>query len=209
MATNGTSTYRDTLVERLFRHRTLLLTGEVDDEMAERVCSELVLLASEDDRRDIVLHINSPGGSVLAGLAIYDTMRLVPNDVVTVAVGFAASMGQVLLASGTKGKRLSLPHSRIMMHQPSAGFSGTAVDIAIAAEHLEYMKQQSQQILAEATGRSVEEIARDSDRDRWFTADQAREYGIVDAVVGSLQEVAPFAAARRLGLSADRQEDVR
>ena len=209
MATNGTSTYRDTLVERLFRHRTLLLTGEVDDEMAERVCSELVLLASEDDRRDIVLHINSPGGSVLAGLAIYDTMRLVPNDVVTVAVGFAASMGQVLLASGTKGNRLSLPHSRIMMHQPSAGFSGTAVDIAIAAEHLEYMKQQSQQILAEATGRSGEEIARDSDRDRWFTADQAREYGIVDAVVGSLQEVAPFAAARRLGLSADRQEDVR
>ncbi|MCK0089829.1 ATP-dependent Clp protease proteolytic subunit [Rhodococcus sp. HNM0563] len=209
MATNGSSTYHDTLVERLFRHRTLLLTGEVDDEMAERVCSELVLLASEDDRRDIVLHINSPGGSVLAGLAIYDTMRLIANDVVTVAVGFAASMGQVLLASGTKGKRLSLPHSRIMMHQPSAGFSGTAVDIAIAAEHLEYMKQQSQLILAEATGRSVEEIARDSDRDRWFTADQAREYGIVDAVVGSLQEVAPFAAARRLGLSADRQEDVR
>ena len=136
MATNGTSTYRDTLVERLFRHRTLLLTGEVDDEMAERVCSELVLLANDDDRRDIVLHINSPGGSVLAGMAIYDTMRLVPNDVVTVAVGFAASMGQVLLASGSKGKRLSLPHSRIMMHQPSAGFAGTAVDIAIQAEHL-------------------------------------------------------------------------
>ncbi|MEE2061051.1 ClpP family protease [Rhodococcus artemisiae] len=208
MTTNGTSTYRDTLVERLFRHRTLLLTGEVDDEMAERVCSELVLLANDDDRRDIVLHINSPGGSVLAGLAIYDTMRLIPNDVVTVAAGFAASMGQVLLASGSKGKRLSLPHSRIMMHQPSAGFAGTAVDIAIQAEHLEYMKQQSQQILADATGRSVEEINRDSDRDRWFTAEQAREYGIVDAVVGSLQEIAPFAATRPLGLFTDRQEDV-
>lgn len=102
MATNGTSTYRDTLVERLFRHRTLLLTGEVDDEMAERVCSELVLLANDDDRRDIVLHINSPGGSVLAGMAIYDTMRLIPNDVVTVAVGFAASMGQVLLRRDRK-----------------------------------------------------------------------------------------------------------
>ncbi|MFD6896952.1 ClpP family protease [Rhodococcus sp. NPDC060086] len=200
MATNGTPSYRDTLVDRLFRHRTLLLTGEVDDEMAERVCSELVLLASIDDRRDIVLYVNSPGGSVLAGLAVYDTMQLVPNDVVTVAMGFAASMGQVLLASGTKGKRVSLAHSRIMMHQPSAGFAGTAVDIAIQAEHLEYMKRQSQQILADATGHSMEEIERDSDRDRWFTADEARDYGIVDRVVGSFAELAPFASGREIGL---------
>src|SRR5690606_16660622 len=183
-----------------FRQRILRLTGEVDDEMAERVCSELVLLASADDRRDIVLHINSPGGSVFAGLAIYDTMQLVPNDIVTVAAGFAASMGQVLLAAGTKGKRASLAHSRIMMHQPSAGFSGTAVDIAIQAENLEYMKLQSQQILSDATGHSLEEIERDSDRDRWFTAEQAREYGIVDTVVGSLVELAPFAAGRQMGL---------
>src|SRR5690606_22533453 len=129
--------YRDQLADRLFRQRILRLTGEVDDEMAERVCSELVLLPSADDRRDIVLHISSPGRSVFAGLAIYDTIQLVPNDIVTVAAGFAASMGQVLLAAGTKGKRASLAHSRIMMHQPSAGFSGTAVDIAIQAENLE------------------------------------------------------------------------
>ncbi|WP_068163321.1 ClpP family protease [Rhodococcus phenolicus] len=197
----STQTYRDQLADRLFRHRTLLLTGEVNDEMAERVCAELVLLAAADDERDIVLHINSPGGSVLAGLAIHDTMALVPNDVVTVAVGFAASMGQVLLAAGTKGKRIGLPHSRIMMHQPSAGFAGTAVDIAIQAENLEYMKRQSQQILADATGRSVEEIERDSDRDRWFTPEQARDYGIIDSVAGSLAELAPFAAAPRMGLS--------
>lgn len=200
MTTTEPLSYRDQLADRLFRQRILRLTGEVDDEMAERVCSELVLLASADDRRDIVLHINSPGGSVFAGLAIYDTMQLVPNDIVTVAAGFAASMGQVLLAAGTKGKRASLAHSRIMMHQPSAGFSGTAVDIAIQAENLEYMKLQSQQILSDTTGHSLEEIERDSDRDRWFTAEQAREYGIVDTVVGSLAELAPFAAGRQMGL---------
>lgn len=201
MTTSARLDYREQLADRLFRQRILQLTGEVNDEMAERICSELVLLASADDRRDIVLHINSPGGSVLAGLAIYDTMMLVPNDVVTVAVGFAASMGQVLLASGTKGKRVSLAHSRIMMHQPSAGFGGTAVDIAIQAENLEYLKRQSQQILADATGRSMEEIERDSDRDRWFTPEQARDYGIIDDVVGSFAELAPFGAGRPIGLS--------
>jgi ATP-dependent Clp protease, protease subunit len=201
MTTSAPLNYREQLADRLFRQRILQLTGEVNDEMAERVCSELVLLASADDRRDIVLHINSPGGSVLAGLAIYDTMMLVPNDVATVAVGFAASMGQVLLAAGTKGKRVSLAHSRIMMHQPSAGFAGTAVDIAIQAENLEYMKRQSQQILADATGRSMEEIERDSDRDRWFTPEQARDYGIIDDVVGSFAELAPFGAGRPIGLS--------
>ncbi|WP_407441105.1 ClpP family protease [Rhodococcus sp. (in: high G+C Gram-positive bacteria)] len=195
------SNYRDQLADRLLRQRIVQITGEVNDETTERVCSELVLLASADDRRDIVLHINSPGGSVHAGLAIYDTMVLVPNDVATVAVGFAASMGQVLLAAGTKGKRSALAHSRIMMHQPSAGFAGTAVDIAIQAENLEYMKHQSQQILAEATGRSVEEIARDSDRDRWFTPDEAREYGIIDDVAASFAELAPFGAGRPIGLS--------
>ncbi|WP_069166684.1 ClpP family protease [Nocardia altamirensis] len=192
--------YRGQLADRLFRHRTILLTGEVDDAMAERACTELVLLASEDAKRDIVLYINSPGGSVLAGLAIYDTMKLVPNDVVTVAVGFAASMGQVLLASGTKGKRISLAHSRIMMHQPSAGIGGTAMDIAIQAENLEYMKLQSEQILAAETGHSIEEIKSDSDRDRWFTPAQALEYGIVDQIADSFAKIAPFSNARRAGL---------
>ncbi|MFC4602916.1 ClpP family protease [Rhodococcus kronopolitis] len=192
--------YRDQLTDRLFRQRTLLLTGEVNDEMAERVCAELVLLATADADRDVVLYINSPGGSVLAGLAIYDTMKLIPNDVVTVALGFAASMGQVLLASGTHGKRISLAHSRIMMHQPSAGIGGTAMDIAIQADNWEYMKRQSEEILAAETGRPVEEIAADSDRDRWFTPEQARAYGIVDEVVDSFAQIAPFATAGRIGL---------
>ena len=192
--------YRDLLADRLCRQRTILLTGEVDDAMAERACSELVLLAAADPKRDIVLYINSPGGSVFAGLAIYDTMKLVPNDVVTVAMGFAASMGQVLLCSGTHGKRISLAHSRIMMHQPSAGIGGTAVDIAIQAESLERMKRQSQEILAAETGHPVEQIAEDSDRDRWFTADEARDYGIVDRVVSSFAEIAPHTTAPRIGL---------
>lgn len=192
--------YRDLLTDRLFRQRTILLTGEVTDAMAERVCSELVLLATTDPKRDIVVYINSPGGSVFAGLAIYDTMKLIPNDVVTVAMGFAASMGQVLLCSGTRGKRISLAHSRIMMHQPSAGIGGTAVDIAIQAESLELMKRQSQEILAAETGRTVEEIETDSDRDRWFTAEQAREYGIVDRVVSTFAEIAPQATFPKIGL---------
>lgn len=192
--------YRDVLADRLFRRRIVSLTGEVDDAMAERACSELVLLASEDEKRDIVVYINSPGGSVFAGLAIYDTMKLIPNDVVTVAMGFAASMGQVLLCSGTHGKRISLAHSRIMMHQPSAGIGGTAVDIAIQAESLEVMKQQSNRILADETGHTVEEIAADSDRDRWFTPEQAEEYGIVDRVVTSLADIAPHTTAPRIGL---------
>ncbi len=186
--------YRDRLNEKLFQQRTLLLTGEVDDEMAERACAEMVLLASADAERDIILYINSPGGSVLAGLAIYDTMKLVPNDVVTVALGFAASMGQVLLASGTHGKRISLAHSRIMMHQPSAGIGGTAIDIAIQSENLQYMKRQSEEILAAETGRTIEEIAADSDRDRWFTPEQARAYGIIDEIVDSFHSLAPYAA---------------
>ncbi|WP_067170445.1 ClpP family protease [Microtetraspora niveoalba] len=193
--------YRDRLSDKLFQQRTLLLTGEVDDDMAERVCAEMVLLASADAERDIVLYINSPGGSVLAGLAIYDTMKLVPNDVVTVALGFAASMGQVLLASGTHGKRISLAHSRIMMHQPSAGIGGTAIDIAIQSDNLKYMKQQSEEILAAETGRTVEEIATDSDRDRWFTPEQARDYGIIDKIVDSFHNLAPYAAPTKMGFS--------
>lgn len=192
--------YRDLLADRLFRQRTVMLTGEVNDAMAERACAELVLLATADAQRDIVIYINLPGGSVSAGLAIYDTMKLIPNDVVTVAMGFAASMGQVLLCSGTQGKRISLRHSRILMHQPSAGIGGTAVDIAIQAASLELLKRQSQEIIAGETGHTVEEIAADSDRDRWFTAEQARDYGIVDRIVTSFAEIAPHTTAPRIGL---------
>ncbi|GIH48515.1 ClpP family protease [Microbispora rosea] len=201
MSVSPSTSYRDRLNEKLFQQRTLLLTGEVDDEMAERACAEMVLLASADPERDIVLYINSPGGSVLAGLAIYDTMKLVPNDVVTVALGMAASMGQVLLASGTHGKRVSLAHSRIMMHQPSAGIGGTAIDISIQAENLKYMKRQSEEILAAETGRTIEEIAADSDRDRWFTPEQARDYGIIDTIVDSFHTIAPYAVPNRMGFS--------
>ncbi len=201
MRVSPSMSYRDRLNEKLFQQRTLLLTGEVDDEMAERACAEMVLLATADSERDIILYINSPGGSVSAGLAIYDTMKLVPNDVVTVALGFAASMGQVLLASGTHGKRISLAHSRIMMHQPSAGIGGTAIDIAIQSENLEYMKRQSEEILAAETGRTVEEIAADSDRDRWFTPEQARDYGIIDEIVDSFHSLAPYAAPNPMGFS--------
>jgi ATP-dependent Clp protease protease subunit len=192
--------YRDQLAERLLRQRTILLTGEVNDEMAERACAELVLLATADPKRDVVIYLNSPGGSLLAGRAIYDTMKLIPNDVVTVAVGFAASMAQILLTSGTRGKRIAMAHSRIMMHQPSAGLGGTAIDIAIQAENLAYTKRQAQEILAAETGRSYEEIERDSDRDRWFTPQEARDYGIVDRVVTSFHEIAPAASAHRTGL---------
>ncbi|WP_432872484.1 ClpP family protease [Microbispora rosea] len=201
MSVSPSTSYRDRLNDKLFQQRTLLLTGEVDDEMAERACAEMVLLASADPERDIVLYINSPGGSVLAGLAIYDTMKLVPNDVVTVALGMAASMGQVLLASGTHGKRVSLAHSRIMMHQPSAGIGGTAIDISIQAENLKYMKRQSEEILAAETGRTIEEIAADSDRDRWFTPEQARDYGIIDTIVDSFPTIAPYAVPNRMGFS--------
>jgi ATP-dependent Clp protease protease subunit len=201
MSVSPSTSYRDRLNEKLFQQRTLLLTGEVDDEMAERACAEMVLLASADPERDIILYINSPGGSVLAGLAIYDTMKLVPNDVVTVALGMAASMGQVLLASGTHGKRISLAHSRIMMHQPSAGIGGTAIDISIQAENLKYMKRQSEEILAAETGRTIEEIAADSDRDRWFTPEQARDYGIIDEIVDSFHSIAPYAVPNRMGFS--------
>ncbi|GAB3132278.1 ATP-dependent Clp protease proteolytic subunit [Microbispora hainanensis] len=201
MSVSPSTSYRDRLNERLFQQRTLLLTGEVDDEMAERACAEMVLLASADPESDIILYINSPGGSVLAGLAIYDTMKLVPNDVVTVALGMAASMGQVLLASGTHGKRISLAHSRIMMHQPSAGIGGTAIDISIQAENLKYMKRQSEEILAAETGRTIEEIAADSDRDRWFTPEQARDYGIIDSIVDSFPAIAPYAVSNRMGFT--------
>lgn len=160
----------------------------------------MLLLSAEDPRTDISLYINSPGGSVTAGLAIYDTMRLIPNDVSTLAMGFAASMGQFLLTVGTAGKRYALPNARIMMHQPSAGIGGTTADIAIQAENLEFTKKAVERITAEHTGQSEETISRDGDRDRWFTAGQAKEYGMVDRVLDSLADVRPAATKPRMGL---------
>ncbi|GAT83455.1 Clp protease ClpP [Streptomyces sp. F-3] len=192
------SRFDDHLAAGLLAQRIVLLGTQVDEASANRVCAQLLLLSAEDPRNDIVLCINSPGGSVTAGLAIYDTMRLIPNDVATLAMGFAASMGQFLLTVGARGKRFALPNARIMMHQPSAGIGGTTADIEIQAENLEYIKRSIERITAEHTGQSEETIARDSDRDRWFTARQALEYGIVDRVVDSFAEILP-AARRRMG----------
>ncbi len=192
--------FDDQLSARLLHQRIILLGAAVDDAVAGRVCAELLLLSAEDPRRDISLYVNSPGGSVTAGLAIYDTMRLIPNDVSTLAMGFAASMGQFLLTAGAAGKRFSLPHARIMMHQPSAGIGGTAADIAIQAENLEYVKELILSLIAEHSGQPRESIVADSDRDRWFTAEQAREYGLIDRVVHTLDDVRPLTGVRKVGL---------
>ena len=194
------SRFDDHLAAQLLDQRIIVLGTQVDDVSANRVCAQLLLLSAADPRTDISLYINSPGGSVTAGLAIYDTLRLIPNDVSTLAMGFAASMGQFLLTVGARGKRFALPNARIMMHQPSAGIGGTTADIEIQAENLLYTKQAIERITAEHTGQSVETIARDGDRDRWFTAEQAREYGIVDQVVESLADIRPDASRRRMGL---------
>ena len=192
--------FDDHLSAQLLRQRIVVLGGEVTDTSANRVCAQLLVLSAEDPRADIGLYINSPGGSVSAGLAVYDTMRMIPNDVGTLAMGFAASMGQFLLCAGAPGKRAALPNARIMMHQGSAGIGGTAMDIEIQAQNLDHMKRLMTSLLAENTGQSVETIARDSDRDRWFTAAEALDYGMVDRVVRHLDDVRPDRAARKVGL---------
>jgi ATP-dependent Clp protease protease subunit len=176
---------------QLLKNRIVFLGSEVTDQSANLVCAQLLLLAAEDADRDINLYINSPGGSVTAGLAVYDTMQLVPCDVSTTCMGLAASMGQFLLSAGTPGKRNTLPHSRILMHQPSAGFQGSAADIAIQAEQIIYMKRQLAERTAFHTGQPVEKIIEDSDRDRWFTAQEALAYGFVDRVIERTASVAP------------------
>ncbi len=173
----------DSVFERLLQERIIFLGSQVDDEIANRLCAQILLLAAEDPTRDISLYINSPGGSVTAGMAIFDTMTYAECDVATYAMGLAASMGQFLLAAGTKGKRYALPHARIMMHQPSAGIGGSAADIAIQAEQFAQTKREMNELNALHTGKSVEEVTRDADRDRWFTAQQALEYGFVDHVI--------------------------
>ncbi|WP_188586371.1 ATP-dependent Clp protease proteolytic subunit [Gordonia jinhuaensis] len=173
----------DSVFERLLRERIIFLGTQVDDDIANRLCAQILLLSAEDPTKDIHLYINSPGGSVTAGMAIYDTMELAECDVATYAMGMAASMGQFLLTAGAKGKRHALKHARIMMHQPSAGIGGTAADIAIQAEQFATTKKQMNQLNAEHTGQPLEKIEADADRDKWFTADDAKDYGLVDHVI--------------------------
>jgi len=176
------SGFGDMLDERLLRERIIWLEGEVRDENSDRIAKQLQVLAAEDPERDISVYINSPGGSITAGMVIYDTMQLIPNDVATVAMGLAASMGQFLLCAGAPGKRYATPNTRIMMHQPLGGIGGTASDIKIQAEQMLFIKKRMATLIAEHSGQTIEQIEKDSDRDRWFTADEAREYGLIDHV---------------------------
>jgi len=173
----------DSVSERLLRERIVLLGSEVRDQNANEITAQLLLLAAEDGEKDITLYINSPGGSVTAGMAIYDTMQFIEPDVATIAMGLAASMGQFLLTAGAPGKRAALPHTRILMHQPSAGVGGTAADIAIQAEMLTKSKRELTELQSRHTGQSIERIEVDQDRDRWFTAQEALEYGFIDRVI--------------------------
>jgi len=184
MRVNGAGmNLHDSVYDRLLRERIIFLGQPVDDTIANQLCAQLLLLAAEDASRDVHLYINSPGGSVTAGMAIYDTMQFVDCNVATYATGLAASMGQFLLCAGAPGKRHALPHSRILMHQPSAGVGGTASDIKIQAEQFKLTKKEMAELIAQHTGQPVERIEADSDRDRWFTAQEALEYGFVDHVI--------------------------
>jgi ATP-dependent Clp protease protease subunit len=173
---------RASVFERLLKDRIVWLGSEVRDENANEICAKILLLAAEDAEKDIFLYINSPGGSITAGMAIYDTMQYVPNDIVTVGIGMAASMGQFLLSSGAKGKRYATPNTRVLLHQPLGGFGGTASDIQTQAQLINSMKRQLAEITARQTGKTVEEVIADGDRDRWFTAQEALEYGFIDHI---------------------------
>jgi ATP-dependent Clp protease protease subunit len=193
-------TLDDQLASRLLHQRIILLGSEVDDDVANRLCAQLLLLSAEDARSDVSLYINSPGGSVSAGLAIYDTMRLIPNDVSTLAMGLAGSMGQFLLSAGTPGKRFSLPHAQVLMHQGSAGFGGTAADVEIYAEQLDRIGALLIRLIAEHTGQPIETVERDSRRDRWFSAEEALEYGLIDHILDRVDDVRPTASRQTVGV---------
>jgi ATP-dependent Clp protease protease subunit len=180
---NGALTLDDSVYDRLLQERIVLLRGEIDDAVATRVVAQLLLLAAEDPAEDITLYINSPGGSVFAGLAVYDTMHAIEPPVSTVATGMAASMGQFLLTAGAPGKRLALPHADVMMHQPSGGAGGTESDIVIRAGMLTALKRQIAELTARHSGQPLERVEADFDRDRWFTAQEAADYGLIDRVV--------------------------
>ena len=175
--------------DRLLRDRIIWLGSEVRDENANEIAAKLLLLAAEDSEKDIYLYINSPGGSITAGMAIYDTMQFVPNDIVTVGIGMAASMGQFLLSAGTRGKRYITPNARVLLHQPSGGFGGTSSDIQTQAQLIIDMKNRLAKITADATGHTVDQVNADGDRDRWFNADEALEYGFVDHIRASAADV--------------------
>lgn len=191
----------DQLTARLLHQRIIVLGQEVDDPIANRICAELLLLAAEDPHRDISLYINSPGGSVTAGMAIYDVMQLIPNDVATLGMGLAASMGQFLLTAGTPGKRFVLPNAEVLLHKGSAGIGGSAADIEVQATRLERMTRRMLAITAERTGQSVERVDADSVRDRWFTAQEARNYGLADEVLDDVASVAPGRRGSAFGLA--------
>jgi ATP-dependent Clp protease protease subunit len=195
MAGGGMSGFGDMLDERLLRERIVWLEGEVRDENSNRIAKQLQVLAAEDPEKDITLYINSPGGSVTAGMVIYDTMQLIPNDVATISMGLAASMGQFLLCAGAKGKRYATPNTRIMMHQPLGGIGGTASDIKIQAEQMLLLKKRLAQLIADHSGQSLETIENDSDRDRWFMPDEAKAYGLIDHVYTSAAD-APAAVKK-------------
>ena len=190
-------TLSDSVYDRLLWERIIVLGQQVDDAIANQICAQLLLLSAENAEKDIMLYINSPGGSVTAGMAIYDTMQYVECDVSTIVMGLAASMGQFLLSAGTPGKRYALPHARIMMHQPSAGVGGTESDIAIQAQLFRRHKQEMAELIAEHTGQPLEKIIADSDRDRWFTAEEAMEYGFVDQVISRVRQVPGRSAGGR------------
>ncbi|MEO6125357.1 MAG: ATP-dependent Clp protease proteolytic subunit [Ilumatobacteraceae bacterium] len=180
---------RSDVFNRLLKNRIVLLGSDVNDEIANQLCAQLLYLEGEDPNADIWLYINSPGGSVTAGLAIYDTMQFVACEVATVCMGLAASMGQFLLTAGAPGKRFTLPNARVMMHQPLAGLRGQATDIAIQAEQLTYTKRRMAELTAHHTGQELAKVQADSERDRWFTADDAKEYGLVDKVIHKRNEI--------------------
>ncbi len=179
----------DNVYQRLLQQRIIWLGSEVRDEMANAICAQMLLLAAEDPDADIYMYINSPGGSVSAGMSIYDTMQYIKPDVATIATGLAASMGQFLLCAGAPGKRSALPHAKIMMHQPLGGLGGSASDIKILAEQIILTKKQMAELIAKHSGQSYEKVTADSDRDRWFTAEEAQQYGLIDHVVGRSSEV--------------------
>ena len=188
--------------DRLLDARIVMLTDEVSDASADAVIAQLLALSADDAESDICLFVNSPGGSVLAGLAVYDIMQLIPNDVVTVATGLAASMGQVLLCAGTAGKRFALPTAQVLMHEGSAGIGGSASDIAIQATNLVATLDRMRAIIARHTGRPLDQVVVDVGRDRWFDAEEAKGYGFVDHIVASLDDVLPTRVVRRVGISA-------
>lgn len=203
MAAGSGMNLSDSVYERLLRERIIFLGTQVDDEIANKLCAQILLLTAEDPTRDISLYINSPGGSVTAGMAIYDTMKYSPCDIATYGMGLAASMGQFLLSGGTKGKRYALPHARILMHQGSAGIGGSAVEVEVQADDLRHTRDTVLGLIAQDTGQDLERVFTDSLHDRWFTAQEALEYGFIDHIVEDFAQVEGPLRRAKFGMVAD------